>query len=38
MEGKFTELMKKEMIPNGIIVIMLIIAWLGGFIWRGIYI
>jgi len=36
-EGKFTKFMKEKAFPNGIVIIALILAWLGGFLWRGLY-
>ena len=36
-EGKFTEFMKERIISNGKVIILVIIAWLGGFFWRAIY-
>lgn len=33
----FTEFMKKKRISTGMLIILLIIAWASGFLWRGIY-
>ena len=34
-EGPFTEFMKRRIIPTGGLIILLIVAWLGGFFWKG---
>ena len=36
-QGKFTKFMKERVFPNGIVIIALIVAWISGFIFRGIY-
>ena len=37
-QGKFTEFMKEKRISTGIVIILLMIAWISGFIWKGLYI
>lgn len=36
-EEAFTKFMKRKEISNGIIIIALIIAWVCGFLWKGLY-
>lgn len=36
-EGAFTKKMKEKITPTGILIILLIIAWVCGYVWRGIY-
>ncbi len=36
-EDQFTKVMGEKMIPTRIVIILIIIAWVCGFLWRGIY-
>ncbi len=36
-QGKFTKFMKERVFPNGIVIIALMISWISGFVFRGIY-